>query len=112
VRFPDASANPYFAFTADDDGGAGWHPEQDPSRGPGRQGSLRPRARGSESTFRPCATPSTWRSSTSTGIGSSSTRGGVFTNDVIDAYSGLKLQEVTKFRMSTHPVELELYYSC
>ena len=40
------------------------------------------------------------------------TRGGVFTNDVIDAYMTLKLQEITKFRMSTHPVELELYYSC
>src|SRR5919205_3171390 len=40
------------------------------------------------------------------------TRGGVFTNDVIDAYIGLKLQEVTKFRMSTHPVEIEMYYSC
>src|ERR1700759_4292986 len=40
------------------------------------------------------------------------TRGGVFTNDVIDAYMGLKMQEITKFRMSTHPVELELYYSC
>src|SRR5476649_1516446 len=40
------------------------------------------------------------------------TRGGVFTNDVIDAYIGLKMQEVTKLRMSTHPVELELYYSC
>jgi glutamine synthetase len=40
------------------------------------------------------------------------TRGGVFTNDVIDAYMGLKLQEITRFRMATHPVELELYYSC
>jgi glutamine synthetase len=40
------------------------------------------------------------------------TRGGVFTNDVIDAYMGLKMQEITRFRMSTHPVELELYYSC
>jgi glutamine synthetase len=40
------------------------------------------------------------------------TRGGVFTNDVIDAYMGLKQQEITRFRMSTHPVELELYYSC
>jgi glutamine synthetase len=40
------------------------------------------------------------------------TRGGVFTNDVIDAYMGLKMQEITLFRMSTHPVELELYYSC
>jgi glutamine synthetase len=39
------------------------------------------------------------------------TRGGVFTNDVLDAYMGLKLQEITRFRMATHPVELELYYS-
>jgi glutamine synthetase len=39
------------------------------------------------------------------------TRGGVFTNDVIDAYINLKMQEVTRFRMSTHPVEMELYYS-
>jgi glutamine synthetase len=40
------------------------------------------------------------------------TRGGVFTNDVLDAYMGLKQQEITRFRMSTHPVELEMYYSC
>jgi len=40
------------------------------------------------------------------------TRGGVFTNDVIDAYIGLKMQEITRFRMATHPVEMELYYSC
>ena len=39
------------------------------------------------------------------------TRGGVFTNDLIDAYIGLKMQEVTRYRMSTHPVELDLYYS-
>src|SRR5262245_48277403 len=39
------------------------------------------------------------------------TRGGVFTNDVIDAYIGLKLQEVTRYRMSTHPVEMDMYYS-
>ena len=37
--------------------------------------------------------------------------GGVFTDDVIDAYIGLKMQEVTRLRMSTHPVEFELYYS-
>jgi glutamine synthetase len=30
---------------------------------------------------------------------------------VIDAYIALKMLEVTKLRMSTHPVELELYYS-
>jgi glutamine synthetase len=39
------------------------------------------------------------------------TRGGVFTNDLIDAYIGLKMQEVTRYRMSTHPVELDMYYS-
>jgi len=39
------------------------------------------------------------------------TRGGVFTNDVIDAYMALKLQEITRFRMATHPVELDMYYS-
>jgi len=37
--------------------------------------------------------------------------GGVFTDTVIDAYIGLKMQEVTRLRMSTHPVEFELYYS-
>jgi glutamine synthetase len=37
--------------------------------------------------------------------------GGVFTDDVIDAYTGLKMQEVTRVRMTTHPVEMELYYS-
>ena len=37
--------------------------------------------------------------------------GGVFTDDVIDAYIGLKMQEVTRYRMSTHPVEMDMYYS-
>ncbi|WP_442498614.1 glutamate--ammonia ligase [Methylobacter sp. sgz302048] len=39
------------------------------------------------------------------------TRGGVFTNDVIDGYIELKMQEVTRLRMSTHPVEFDMYYS-
>ena len=39
------------------------------------------------------------------------TRGGVFSNDMIDAYIGLKMEEVTKFRMTTHPIEYEMYYS-
>jgi glutamine synthetase len=38
-------------------------------------------------------------------------RGGVFTDDVIDAYIGLKMQEVTRYRMTTHPVEYDMYYS-
>ena len=39
------------------------------------------------------------------------TRGGVFTDDMIDAYIALKMEEVTRFRMTTHPVEFEMYYS-
>jgi glutamine synthetase len=39
------------------------------------------------------------------------TRGGVFTNDLIDAYIALKMDEVTRFRMTTHPVEFDMYYS-
>jgi glutamine synthetase len=37
--------------------------------------------------------------------------GGVFTDDVIDAFIDLKMDEVTQMRMSTHPVEYDLYYS-
>jgi len=39
------------------------------------------------------------------------TKGGVFTNDLIDAYINLKMQEVTRLRMTTHPVEFDMYYS-
>ncbi len=39
------------------------------------------------------------------------TVGGVFDDDLIDAFIKLKMAEVTKFRMSTHPVEFDMYYS-
>jgi len=39
------------------------------------------------------------------------TRGGVFTDTMIDAYIELKMQEVTRFRMTTHPIEFDMYYS-
>jgi len=39
------------------------------------------------------------------------TRGGVFTDDAIDGYIDLKMEEVTRLRMSTHPVEFDMYYS-
>lgn len=37
--------------------------------------------------------------------------GGVFDDDLIDAYIAVKMKEVTRFRMSTHPVEFDMYYS-
>ncbi|MDH4285571.1 MAG: glutamine synthetase, partial [Gallionellaceae bacterium] len=39
------------------------------------------------------------------------TRGGVFSNDFIDAFIALKMDEVNRIRMTTHPVEFDMYYS-
>ncbi|MCF6337658.1 MAG: glutamate--ammonia ligase [Gammaproteobacteria bacterium] len=40
------------------------------------------------------------------------TAGGVFTDDMISAFIDLKMEEITRLRMSTHPVEFDMYYSC
>ena len=37
--------------------------------------------------------------------------GGVFTDDLLDAYIELKMEEVNRFRMTTHPIEFDMYYS-
>ncbi len=37
--------------------------------------------------------------------------GGVFSDDLIDAYIDLKGEEVTRLNMTTHPVEFDMYYS-
>jgi glutamine synthetase len=37
--------------------------------------------------------------------------GDVFTDDLIEAYIDLKMQNVTRLRMTTHPVEFDMYYS-
>ena len=39
------------------------------------------------------------------------TAGGVFTDDMIDAYIELKREDVERLNMTTHPVEFDLYYS-
>ncbi len=39
------------------------------------------------------------------------TRGGVFSNSMLDAYIGVKMDEVTRFRVTTHPVEFDMYYA-
>ncbi len=39
------------------------------------------------------------------------TAGGVFSDDLIDAFIELKMEDVTRLRMTTHPVEFEMYYS-
>ncbi len=37
--------------------------------------------------------------------------GGVFTDDAIDGYIELKMEEVQRLNMTTHPVEFDMYYS-
>ncbi|MCG8025247.1 MAG: glutamate--ammonia ligase [Candidatus Thiodiazotropha endolucinida] len=39
------------------------------------------------------------------------TAGGVFTDDLIDGYIDLKMEEVTTMRMTTHPAEFDMYFS-
>ena len=39
------------------------------------------------------------------------TKGGVFTDDMIDAYIELKNEDVARVNMTTHPIEFDLYYS-
>ncbi|MDZ5448999.1 type I glutamate--ammonia ligase [Labrys portucalensis] len=38
-------------------------------------------------------------------------KGGVFTDDFINSFIELKMQEVMRFEMTPHPVEFEMYYS-
>ena len=39
------------------------------------------------------------------------TAGGVFTDDMIDAYIALKMDEVYRVEHTTHPIEFDMYYS-
>jgi glutamine synthetase len=111
VRFPDSSANPYFAFTAMLMAGLD-----------GIQNKIHPGEPADKDLYdlepEEAKNIPTVCHSLDMALEHLDkdreflTRGGVFTNDVIDAYIGLKMQEVTRFRMTTHPIELELYYSC
>jgi glutamine synthetase len=111
VRFPDSSANPYFAFTAMMMAGLD-----------GIQNKIHPGDPADKDLYDLEPEEAKHIPTVCHSLDMALeyldkdreflTRGGVFTNDVIDAYATLKLQEITKFRMSTHPIELELYYSC
>ena len=39
------------------------------------------------------------------------TQGGVFSDDFIDSFIDLKMNDVTSIRMTPHPIEFDLYYS-
>jgi glutamine synthetase len=110
VRFPDSLANPYFAFAAMMMAGLD-----------GIQNKIDPGAPADKDLYdlEPEEEKAIPQVSHALDLSLESldkdreflTRGGVFTNDLIDAYIGLKMQEVTRYRMSTHPIEMDMYYS-
>jgi glutamine synthetase len=112
VRFPDPTGQPLPRLRGDADGRPRRHQEQDRSRAipmdkdlydlppeelkpkiPTVCGSLREALRASTRTASSCS------------------RGGVFTDDQIDAYIELKMEEVIRFEHTPHPVEFDMYYT-
>jgi glutamine synthetase len=110
VRFPDASGNPYFTFAALLMAGLD-----------GIQNKIHPGDAMDKDLYdlppeEEAAIPQVCYSLDQALNALSEDReflkaGGVFTDDAIDAYIDLKMEEVTRLRMSTHPVEFDMYYS-
>lgn len=110
VRFPDASGNPYFTFAAMLMAGLdGIRNKIDP----GKPGDLDLY----EASARELRRFKTVCSSLDEALQALDKdraflkEGGVFTDNLIDDYISLKMEEVDRLRMSTHPVEFDMYYS-
>jgi len=111
VRFPDPTANPYLAFAAMLMAGID-----------GIQNKIHPGEAADKDLYdlppEEAAEIPTVASSLEQALDaldadrSFLTQGGVFSDDMIDAYIELKREEVEKLNMTTHPVEFGMYYSC
>jgi len=110
VRFPDSTANPYFAFAAMMMAGLD-----------GIQNKINPGEPADKDLYdlepeEAKAIPTVCHSLDMALDALDKDReflkkGGVFTDDVNGAYIALKMGEVTRLRMTTHPVEFDMYYS-
>jgi glutamine synthetase len=110
VRFPDATANPYLAFTAMLMAGLD-----------GIQNKVHPGGPLDKDLYDLPPEEETEVATVSHSLDQAldaldSDRdflkaGGVMTDDMIDAYIGLKMEEVQSVRQATHPLEFEMYYS-
>jgi len=109
VRFPDPMANPYLAFSAMMLAASTASRTRSIPRRDG-QGPVRPGARGGESIPTVCHALDMALDYLDKDR-AFLTAGGVFTDDLIDAYIALKMDEVTRMRMTTHPIEYDMYYS-
>jgi glutamine synthetase len=110
VRFPDSTANPYFAFTALMMAGLDGiqnkiHPGDAMDKDlydlpPEEEAELRTVAFSLDQALEELDQDRDYLLA-----------GDVFNNDLIDSYIALKTEEVQTLRMSTHPVEFQMYYS-
>jgi glutamine synthetase len=110
VRFPDATANPYFAFTAMLMAGLDGIQNKIHPGDPADKDlyDLAPE----EAKHIPTVCHSLDMALESLHADRGFLKaGGVFTDDVIDAYIELKMKDVTRLRMTTHPIEFDMYYS-
>ena len=110
VRFPDPTANPYLAFTALMMAGLDGirnqiHPgdamDKDLYDLPAEEAKAIPTVASSLEQALEALD----------GDRSFLTEGGVFSDDLIDAYIELKTADVQRVNMTTHPLEFEMYYS-
>jgi glutamine synthetase len=111
VRFPDPAANPYLAFAAMLMAGLdGIENKINPGR-TGGEGSVRSRSQGNGRRSAPCRAASTKRLLALEKDHQFLLKGGVFSEDLIEAWIGYKrTKEVDTMRLRPHPYEFYLYY--
>ena len=110
VRFPDPTANPYLAFAALLMAGLDGVQNKIHPGDPLDKNLYDLEPEEAAKVPHPCASLDEALVSLDKGR-DFLTRGNVFTNDMIDAYIALKYEEVQRFRMTTHPVEFDMYFS-
>jgi len=110
VRFPDPTANPYLAFTAMMMAGLDGIQKKIHPGDPIDKNLYDLPPEEAKKITHPCASLDEALDCLSKDR-EFLTRGGVFSNDMLDAYIALKMEEVTRFRMTTHPLEFDMYYS-
>ncbi|ERJ20305.1 glutamine synthetase [Salinisphaera shabanensis T35B1] len=111
VRFPDATANPYLAFAVMMMAGLDGiqnkiHPGEAMDKDlydlpPEEEKAIPTVAQSLEEALKALSDDRDFLK-----------KGDVFTDDLIDGYIELKMEEVLRLKMSTHPAEFDMYYSC
>jgi len=110
VRFPDSSGNPYFMFSAMMMAGLdGIQNKLDP--GDPLEKDMYDLSVEEEKDIPTVASSLDQALEALDNDRGFLTAGGVFSDDMIDGYIELKMDEVNRFRMATHPVEFDMYYS-